>query len=130
MPLVVETRTGLVRGRLDRGVTTFRGVPFARAPIGALRFAPPQPAEAWTGVRECAEPAPDAPQTPSRFAALYGPRAEKQSEDCLTLDLWTAGFEGVPRPVLVFVHGGDFAEGGTSDPCVRGRRLARGGDLV
>lgn len=130
MPLVVETRTGLCRGRLDRGVTTFRGVPFARAPLGELRFAPPRPAEAWTGLRDCAEPAPAAPQNPSRFAALHGPLAEKQSEDCLTLDLWTAGFEGVPRPVLVFVHGGDFAEGATSDPCVRGRRLARGGDLV
>ncbi len=130
MPLLVETRTGVVRGRLDRGVTTFRGVPFARAPEGALRFTAPQPAEPWSGVRECAEPAPAAPQNPSRFAALRGPCAEKQSEDCLTLDLWTAGFEGVPRPVLVFVHGGDFAEGATADPCVRGRRLARGGDLV
>jgi para-nitrobenzyl esterase len=130
MPLVVETRTGVVRGRLDRGVTTFRGVPFARAPIGALRFAPPQPAEPWPGVRDCSEPAAAAPQNPSRFAALRGPLAEKQSEDCLTLDLWTAGFDGVPRAVLVFVHGGDFTEGATADPCVRGRRLARGGDLV
>ena len=130
MPLVVETRTGRVRGRLDRGVTAFRGVPFARAPIGPLRFAAPQGAEAWSGVRECAEPAPAAPQNASRFAPVLGERAEKQSEDCLALDLWTAGFDGVPRPVLVFVHGGDFAEGATAEPCVRGRRLARGGDLV
>jgi para-nitrobenzyl esterase len=115
---------------LDRGVTAFRGVPFARAPIGPLRFAAPQSAEPWSGVLECAEPAPAAPQNPSRFAALLGDRAPKQSEDCLALDLWTAGFDGVPRPVLVFVHGGDFAEGATAEPSVRGRRLARGGDLV
>ncbi len=130
MPLVVETRTGRVRGRVDRGVTAFRAVPFARAPIGELRFAAPQRAEPWRGVRECAEPAPAAPQNASRFAPVLGERAEKQSEDCLALDLWTAGFEGVPRPVLVFVHGGDFAEGSTAESCVRGRRLARGGDLV
>ncbi len=130
MPLVVETRTGRVRGRVDRGVTAFRGVPFARAPVGELRFAAPQRAEPWSGLRECAEPAPAAPQNVSRFAPVLGERAEKQSEDCLALDLWTAGFEGVPRPVLVFVHGGDFAEGATAESCVRGRRLARGGDLV
>jgi len=74
--------------------------------------------------------APAAPQNASRFAAVLGARAEKQSEDCLALDIWSAGFEGVPRPVLVFVHGGDFAEGATSEACIRGRRLARGGDLV
>lgn len=130
MPLVVETRTGRVRGRLDRGVTAFRALPFARAPIGVLRFAAPQRAEPWSGVRECAESAPAAPQNASRFASVLGERAEKQSEDCLALDLWTTGFDGVPRPVLVFVHGGDFAEGATAESCVRGRRLARGGDLV
>ena len=130
MPLVVDTRTGRVRGRLDRGVTAFRGVPFARAPTGPLRLRPPAPAEPWSGVRECGEPGPAAPQNPSRFSALFGPRAAAQSEDCLTLDLWTAGFEGVPRPVLVFVHGGGFAEGSAGEPCARGRRLARGGDAV
>ena len=130
MPLVVDTRTGRVRGRLDRGVTVFRGIPYARGPLGALRLRAPAPAEPWPGVRDCGEPAPAAPQNASRFAVLLGERAEKQSEDCLALDLWTAGFEGVPRPVLVFVHGGGFAEGSTSDACIRGRRLARGGDLV
>ena len=130
MPLVVDTRTGRVRGRLDRGVTAFRGVPFARAPLGALRLRAPAPVDPWTGVRECAEPGPAAPQNPSRFAALFGDRVGAQSEDCLTLDLWTAGFEGIPRPVLAFVHGGGFAEGAAGDPCARGRRLARGGDAV
>jgi para-nitrobenzyl esterase len=130
VPLVVDTRTGRVRGRLDRGVTAFRGIPYARAPVGALRLRAPAPPEPWPGVRDCAEAGPAAPQNASRFAALLGERAEKQSEDCLALDLWTAGFDGVPRPVLVCVHGGGFAEGSTSDPCLRGRRLARGGDLV
>jgi len=130
VPLVVDTRAGRIRGRLDRGVTSFRGVPFARAPVGPLRFRPAQPVPPWPGVRECGEPGPAAPQNPSRFAAVLGDRAASQSEDCLSLDVWTAGFDGVPRPVLVFVHGGDFAEGSAAEPAVRGRRLARGGDLV
>ncbi|MFI5315238.1 MAG: carboxylesterase/lipase family protein [Myxococcota bacterium] len=130
MPLVVDTRTGRVRGRVDRGVTAFHGVPFARAPVGALRFRAPVGAEPWPGVRECGESAPAPPQNASRFAPVLGERAPRQSEDCLALDLWTAGFEGVPRPVLVFVHGGGFGEGWAAEPCVRGRRLARGGDLV
>ncbi|HXX48616.1 MAG TPA: carboxylesterase family protein [Myxococcota bacterium] len=130
MPLVVDTRAGPVRGRLDRGVTAFRGIPYARPPVGALRFRPALPSEPWPGVRACIEPGPAAPQSPSRFAAVLGERAPTQSEDCLSLDVWSAGFEGVPRPVLVYVHGGDFREGSAAELTVRGRRLARGGDLV
>ncbi len=130
MPLLVETRFGRVRGRVDRGVTVFRGVPYAAPPVGALRFKPPGRLESWAGVRDCVEPGPAAPQNATRAAILGGPLAVEQSEDALRLDLWTAGFDGVPRPVLVFVHGGGFAAGAAADPGTRGRRLARGGDMV
>jgi len=130
LPLLVETRFGLIRGRLDRGVTVFRGVPYAAAPIGPLRFKPPARREPWTGVLDCGELGPAAPQNDARLAMLVGKREVAQSEDCLRLDIWSAGFEGTPRPVLVYVHGGSFCEGSTSDPGTRGRRLARGGDMV
>jgi para-nitrobenzyl esterase len=130
VPLLVETRFGLLRGRLDRGVTVFHGVPYAAPPIGPLRFKPPQRLDAWSGVRDCREPGPVAPQNSARSPLLTGPHAGSQSEDALCLDLWTAGFDGSPRPVLVFVHGGGFAEGAASDPGSRGRRLARGGDMI
>ena len=130
MPLLVETRFGLVRGRVDRGVTVFRGIPYAAPPVGTLRFKPPARVASWSSVRDCSEPGPAAPQNDGRLSMLAGARRTAQSEDCLRLDLWTAGFEGVPRPVLVFVHGGGFAEGAASDPGTRGRRLARGGDMV
>ncbi len=131
MPLLVETRFGRVHGRLDRGVTVFRGVPYAAPPVGSLRFKPPARLEPWPGVLDCREPGPAAPQNSPRLAMLApSAPAFAQSEDCLRLDLATAGFDGVPRPVLVFVHGGGFAEGAAADPGTRGRRLARGGDLV
>jgi para-nitrobenzyl esterase len=129
VPLLVETRFGLVRGRLDRGVTVFRGVPYAAPPVGPLRFKPPARCAHWSGVLECGEPGPAAPQNEARLA-MFGAREVPQSEDCLRLDIWSAGFEGTPRPVLVFVHGGSFCEGAASDPGTRGRRLARGGDMV
>jgi para-nitrobenzyl esterase len=128
---LVETRFGRVHGRLDRGVTVFRGIPYAASPVGSLRFKPPARLEPWTGVLDCREPGPAAPQNSPRLAMLAKRApAFAQSEDCLRLDLATAGFDGVPRPVLVFVHGGAFAEGAAADPGTRGRRLARGGDLV
>jgi para-nitrobenzyl esterase len=131
VPLLVDTRFGRVHGRLDRGVTVFRGVPYAAPPVGALRFQPPARREPWSGVLDCRDPGPAAPQNAPRLALLApGATALAQSEDCLRLDLSTAGFDGLPRPVLVFVHGGAFAEGAAADPGTRGRRLARGGDLV
>ncbi|MEX2206874.1 MAG: carboxylesterase family protein [Myxococcota bacterium] len=131
MPLLVDTRFGRVHGRLDRGVTVFRGVPYAAAPVAALRFQPPARLEPWSGVLDCRDPGPAAPQNAPRLALLApSTTAPARSEDCLRLDLSTAGFDGLPRPVLVFVHGGAFAEGAAADPGTRGRRLARGGDLV
>jgi para-nitrobenzyl esterase len=130
VPLLVETRFGRVHGRTDRGVTVFRGVPYAAPPVGPLRFEPPARLEPWSGVLDCREPGPAAPQNPPRLALLAASPPRAQSEDCLRLDLSTAGFDGVPRPVLVFVHGGAFAEGSAADPGTRGRRLARGGDMV
>jgi len=120
VPLLVETRFGRVRGRLDRGVTVFRGLPYAAPPIGPLRFKAPARLEPWSGVRDAREPGPAAPQNEPRLA-LLGPRpALEQSEDCLRLDLSTAGFDGVPRPVLVFVHGGGWTIGDLDthdEPC-------------
>ncbi|MGH7293183.1 MAG: carboxylesterase family protein, partial [Myxococcota bacterium] len=72
MPLLVETRFGLVRGRLDRGVTVFRGIPYAAAPVGPLRFKPPARREAWLGVQDCGEPGPAAPQNEARLALFGG----------------------------------------------------------
>src|SRR4051812_31371237 len=61
-PVTVRVDTGDVQGAVDEGVETFKGIPFAAPPVGDLRWRPPQPAAAWTGVRQAAEFGPDCMQ--------------------------------------------------------------------
>ena len=130
MSVVVETRYGRLRGASDRGVLVFRGVPFARPPVGERRFTPPQPPEPWDEVRDTSAFAPAAPQNPPHLPALYAADPPETSEDCLYLNVSTPGLEGMPRPVLVWLHSGDFVEGSASKPGLTGRALARRGDVV
>src|SRR5262245_13833351 len=87
--LQVRTRTGELRGARENGVTVFRGVPYAAAPVGDLRFAPPAPAPVWAGVRDATKDGPIAPQGRSRLAHVMGDFERPQSEDCLSLNIWT-----------------------------------------
>ena len=108
----------------------FRGIPFPGPPLGGRGFKPPERAEPWTGIRDGRASGPAAPQTPSPFAALFRPEAQKQNEDCQYLNIWMLSLEGTPRPVLVWIHGYRFAESSASRVDINGRRLARRGDVV
>lgn len=132
---VVETEAGLVRGQLLAGSTVFRGIPFARSPVGSLRWQPPQPAEQWTGVRDAQTFGPMVPQVPIPFPmfALDGLMSES---GCLTVNVWTPAADALQRPVLVWIHGGAYSGGVGSlaggSPLMRndGARLAARGDVV
>jgi len=121
--LIAETRYGKVRGHIDNGMVAFKGIPYARAPIGRLRFQPPEAPEPWEGIRD---------------AAAYGNRAMQEkreegcaySEDCLNLNVWTPAADGKKRPVIVFIHGGGHVEGSNADAYAAGHRLIRGKDAV
>jgi len=126
----LETPFGRLRGTKSEGVTSFRGVPYAEAPVGPKRFEMPTPIQPWKGVRDATLAAPVPPQNPSRLDAVMGAYAADQSEDCLHLDIWTSPEAGVRAPVLVFIHGGAFMTGGGSLPCYDGRILARENGLV
>jgi para-nitrobenzyl esterase len=124
----VETSYGRVRGERRGAHHVYRGIPFAKPPVGELRFRPPQPPQPWTGTRDAVEFGPSAPQLPSPFAGLGadGP----QSEDCLYLNVFTPAADDARRPVLFWIHGGAFVMGGGAGPLYDGRHLVERGDVV
>ena len=126
----MRTKAGELRGATENGVAVFRGVPYAAAPVGELRFAPPQPVPAWSGTRDATKDGPVAPQGRSRLAHVMGDFERPQSEDCLTLNIWTPAPDSKKRPVLVWIHGGAFASGAGSLPWYSGERLTANGDVV
>jgi para-nitrobenzyl esterase len=126
---IVETKEGRLQGVEEAPLTVFRGVPFAKPPVGELRFRPPQPAEPWSGVRVCDTFGFVAPQPQGQVMAGQG-TAEEQNEDCLFLNVWTPGCDDVARPVMVWIHGGAFVTGSGSGAFYRGQHLASRGDVV
>jgi para-nitrobenzyl esterase len=130
--MLVETRRGRVRGRAERGVLAFRGIPYAAPPVGKLRLRAPEPPPPWAGVREAHASGHGAPQFGSRRGALFTriAGAAATSEDCLTLDVVTPAADGARRPVLVWIHGGAFVMGAGSALVYGGEGLAKRGDVV
>src|SRR5580693_411665 len=106
---LVDTTTGTIEGDEEQGVNVFRGIPYARPPVGDLRFRAPRPAEPWTGIRDARRFGYWAPQS-APASTLTGDMPGAQDEDCLTLNVWAPALEGA-RPVLVWVHGGGFVGG-------------------
>jgi para-nitrobenzyl esterase len=137
---VVSVAQGRLRGVWRDDLWSFSGVPFGRAPVGALRWRPPLEAERWEEVRDASTFGPIAPQTAS-VPGITSPAdpgaSEPHSEDCLSLNIWTPELPASPtlepgagRPVMVFIHGGGFTSGSGSVFLYRGGDLVRNGDAV
>jgi para-nitrobenzyl esterase len=112
------------------GVVAFRGIPYAAPPVGPLRWRPPQLPEPWSGERDASAFAPDAPQYELVPSSLYAGGHERQSEDCLYLNVWAPANPEGPLPVLVWLHFGAFQFGGASAPFYDGAHLAATGLVV
>ena len=135
---IVETVSGKVQGTVAEGILAFRTIPYAASTAGANRFLPPQPCPPWAGVRACTAFTGRAPQAglrpPTRpelenFSGAADPSPE--TEDCLTVNIWTPGCDQVAkRPVMVWFHGGAFAYGNANSPRTHGHRLAVRNDVV
>lgn len=108
-------------------VRALRGIPYAAAPVGELRWKPPQAPASWRGVREGAHFGPDCMQ-PNEYPELRG---TGMSEDCLSVNVWTpAGRSDARLPVMVWIYGGGFSYGAGSHPSYDGEALARRGVVV
>lgn len=123
---VAKVTGGEVRGATGDGVTAFKGIPFAAPPVGPLRWRAPQPVLPWAGVRDATAFGHDCMQLP--FPSDAAPLGTAPSEDCLTVNVWApADAKGKKSPVLFWIYGGGFVNGGASPAVYDGAALAREG---
>ncbi len=125
----VRIDSGLVQGSVARGVVVFKGIPFAAAPVGALRWRPPQPVESWQGVRKALRYGPDCMQVP--FPGDAAPLRTTPQEGCLYINVWRPTHASARKlPVMVWIYGGGFVNGGTSPAVYDGTEFARDGIVL
>src|SRR5580700_8985035 len=127
--LVVSTSSGRFRGHVEGGITSYLGIPYAQHPVGALRFRAPQPFRATHGVVDAHHFGAASLQTIPPLVAWIYPPQDQQSEDCLTLNVWTPQ-NGKLQPVIVWLHGGAFRTGATRMPLMNGRAFAELGVVM
>jgi para-nitrobenzyl esterase len=139
---LVQLDAGTLRGTHAESVIAFRGIPYARPPLGELRWRPPLPPAPWQGVRDALEPGSACTQRISGLIPFFAPMAQaygsnfdqppiKSSEDCLYLDVWVPEWPVISAlPVMVWLHGGSNTVGSGTQSTYDGVSLARHGVLL
>src|SRR5580704_10868319 len=124
----VLTESGAISGTSERGVSVYKGVPFAAPPVGALRWRPPAAVSPWTGIRKADAFAAACMQ---EGVSMPGETPPTVSEDCLYLNIWTPVKSAAEHlPVIVWIYGGGYRNGSASMPLYWGDRLAHQGVIV
>src|SRR4051812_35485389 len=122
----VKVASGMLEGAVDAGVSSFKGIPYAAPPVGELRWRPPQPVSPWTGAKPARAYGSDCAQLP--FPGDAAPLGTPPAEDCLVLNVWRPAERPAARlPVMVWIYGGGFVNGGSSPSVYDGSQFARRG---
>jgi para-nitrobenzyl esterase len=122
----VRTTAGVLRGGREAGLAVFRGIPFAEPPVGAIRFAAPQPVRSWDGVRPAVAYGPPPPQS-----GVLGASQDSAGDGWLTINVWTPDPDpATGLPVMVWIPGGGYVMGNSSLPDYDAGRLAGSGTVV
>ena len=126
----VALASGKIQGVVADGVLSFKGVPFAQPPVGELRWRAPQPVKPWTGVRLATAYGHDCMQLP--FPSDAAPLGTPPAEDCLYVNVWrpAKAKAAAKLPVIVWIYGGGFVNGGSSPPTYSGAALAKQGVVL
>jgi len=125
---VIAIDSGKVQGAASAGVESWKGIPFAAAPVGDLRWRAPQPVAAWDKIRPATAYGADCMQLP--FPSDAAPLGRTPAEDCLYLNVWKPAGDAAKLPVIVWIYGGGFVNGGSSPPVYSGAELAKQGAVV
>ncbi|MEM5516278.1 carboxylesterase family protein [Henriciella sp. AS95] len=125
----VQTGSGLIAGATENGMPVYRGVPFAKPPVGDLRWKPPQ-AVSWDGVLDATEFGPACPQPVNADGSPnFGGYAGPVSEDCLTINIWTPE-DAKDAPIMLWLFGGGGVVGAGSIETYNGTKFARDGVIL
>ena len=125
----VEAPAGVIRGVTDGAIRVFKGIPFAEAPVGALRWRPPVAKARFTAPFDASEFGPACFQPSARLNNIYATDPWPMSEDCLSLNIWSPA-KARKAPVFVWIYGGALWSGTNRDPLYDGRKLAERGIIV
>lgn len=126
---LVEAPAGPIRGVEDGGLEVYKGIPFAAAPVGDLRWRPPVPAPVFESEFDAGEFGPACMQYRADPASIYAENLKKVSEDCLSLNIWRPK-DAKDAPVFVWIYGGSLRSGANSLSMYDGAALAARGVIV
>jgi para-nitrobenzyl esterase len=124
----VTIDSGTLVGFSDGKIDSFKGIPYAKPPVGPLRWRPPQPTDKWTGDRAATDFGAACPQQNPQEEA--NGKSPETSEDCLALNVWTPSHREHLLPVLVWIHGGGNTQGASSHRYYDGGAFARDGVVL